>query len=619
VITRRDFLDGVARAIGASATLGVPPAAASAATDYPPARDGLQGQDDAAYAVAHRLRDGTFWRTAAAPRDTHERYDLVVVGAGMSGLSAAYFYRERHPGARVLVLDNLDDFGGHAKRNEFTARRRLLLSNGGAQSIESPGKYGPVAGGLLSALGVDCSRFKRDYDTHRYDGLGTGVFFDEQTFGEDRLVAGMGTRPWPEFLAAAPLPAAAKRDIARLYTRPQDYLPKLAPAAKRDHLSRLSYARFLVETAGCDPGVLPFFRTWTNDLFALDIDAVAATEVFDAGDDYEFIVFPGFAGMDLGGGKRAERLREEPYIYHFPDGNASLARLLVRKLVPGSIGGTTMEDVVTAVARYDRLDQPANEVRIRLRSTVARATNLPRGEGVEIAYVRDGSLATVRARDCVLACWNTVIPYICPDVPPAQRAALAYGVKAPLVYTHVAIANWQPFERAGVRAIHAPGSYHSLTALDFPVDIGSYRSPRTPAEPMVLWMLRTPCRPGLPARDQYRLGRAELYTTAFAQIERETRTQLQRMLRGYGFDDGRDILEITVNRWAHGYAYEYLALWDPAWPPGQSPAELGRRRIGRIAIANSDAGALAYANAAIDQAYRAVTELLGQPPRGNPA
>jgi spermidine dehydrogenase len=271
-----------------------------------------------------------------------------------------------------------------------------------------------------------------------------------------------------------------------------------------------------------------------------------------------------------------------------------------------------MEDIVTARARYDGLDRAGNEVRVRLNSTVVRARNDERAGDVEVAYARGARLESVRAAHCILACWNVVVPYICPDVPAAQREALAYGVKAPLVYTHVAIRNWQSFARLGVRGIHAPGSYHSLTMLDFPVDIGAYRSPRAPDEPMVLWMLRTPCAPGLPARDQYRAGRGELYATSYREIERNTRSQLQKMLGGAGFDAARDIEGLTVNRWAHGYAYEYLALWDPPWAPGASPAERGRRPVGRIAIANSDAEATAYSDAAINQASRAVDDVLSR-------
>ena len=125
----------------------------------------------------------------------------------------------------------------------------------------------------------------------------------------------------------------------------------------------------------------------------------------------------------------------------------------------------------------------------------------------------------------------------------------------------------------------------------------------------MLFMERVPCQPGLPARQQHRLGRAELYDTEFETFERKIRDQLARILAPGGFDPARDIEAITVNRWPHGYGYEYYSLWDPAWPEGERPNEIGRKRFGRITIANTDAGATAYADSAFDQAYRAVGEL----------
>lgn len=127
---------------------------------------------------------------------------------------------------------------------------------------------------------------------------------------------------------------------------------------------------------------------------------------------------------------------------------------------------------------------------------------------------------------------------------------------------------------------------------------------------MVLFMLRTPCKPGLPRREQYRMGRYELIAISFETFERNIRDQLNRMLSGTGFDAARDIAAITVNRWGHGYAYEYDSLSDPQWAPDERPCVLGRKQFGRISIANSDAGAKAYTDAAIDQAYRAVMEQL---------
>jgi spermidine dehydrogenase len=530
------------------------------------------------------------------------------VGGGISGLAAAYFFRQ-HAGskAKILIVDNHDDFGGHAKRNEFRVGDRLLLSNGGTQSIENPSEYSQVAKDLLQALGVEVTRFYKDYDQKLYDQLGTACFFDRETFGEDRLVPGMGSTAWPEFLAKTPLSEVSRREIARLYTEKIDYLPGLSRAEKRQRLAKVSYADFLTRICKAPAEVLPFFQTYTHDLFAVGIDAVSALSCHESPDDYDAITYAGFDGMDLGAIPE-----EEPYIFHFPDGNASLARLLVRSLIPGSIPGTTMEDVVTARAGYASLDQPGSAVQIRLNSTVVQARHMgPRATAreVEIAYVRGDKLHSVRASHCVLACYNMMIPYLCPELPEKQKEALHYGVKEPLIYTHVALRNWQPFEKLGIRQIVSPGSYHSFTALDFPVSIGEYQFPRKPEEPMVLFMLRTPSKPGLKRQDQYRMGRVELLGTPFSTFERNLRDQLQRMLGGAGFDAERDIAGITVNRWAHGYAYEYNSLSDPDWPEAERPCVVGRKQFGRISIANSDAAASAYTNAAIDQAYRAVQEV----------
>ena len=149
-------------------------------------------------------------------------------------------------------------------------------------------------------------------------------------------------------------------------------------------------------------------------------------------------------------------------------------------------------------------------------------------------------------------------------------------------------------------------------SADFPVTLGEYKFPSKPEEPAVLFMLRTPCKPGLPQRDQHRAGRGELMRTPLSTFERSIREQLARTLGPGGFDPANDIEGITVNRWAHGYAYGYNPLFDPDWKEGEQPWVVGRKPFGRIAIANSDAGASAYTDTAIDQAYRAVQEVLKQ-------
>jgi spermidine dehydrogenase len=201
------------------------------------------------------------------------------------------------------------------------------------------------------------------------------------------------------------------------------------------------------------------------------------------------------------------------------------------------------------------------------------------------------------------------IPYLCPDLPAKQKDALHYLVKVPLVYTSVGLRNWTAFKRLGVYSVHAPGSYWNSFSLNWPVDIGDYKSPRSPSEPILLHMSRTPCKPGLPAREQHKAGRMELLVTSFESFERNIRDQLARSLSPGGFDPARDIQAITVNRWPHGYGYEYNPLFDPQWAPSEAPHEIGRKPHGRITIANSDSGATAYTDVAIDQAFRAVREL----------
>jgi len=623
-ITRRDFINGVAVTAGAAMMPWQLLAADSPDPEkspgyYPPALTGLRGSHSGSFEAAHRLRDGTFWDSVGKPEDRGETYDLIIVGGGISGLAAAYFYRQAVGAkARILILDNHDDFGGHAKRNEFRAGNRLIIGYGGTYSIESPQPYSEIARKVIEELGIDVASFPKYLDRSFYGSGGRipKIFFDKETFGTDKLVDDpypfpggetydlnvAGPDAWAHFMAEAPLGEQARKDVSRLCRERKDYLPSLKADQKKDRLARASYASFLTDLAGMHADVIRLYQTVSQPLFGFGIDAVPALDAAEAG-------YPGFSGM----GVDAEGLdNERKYFFHFPDGNASIARLLVRKLIPEAIPGNSVADVVTARANYAKLDDAA-PTRIRLNSTAVRVKHLgdaASAKEVEVAYARGGKVYTARAGHCILACWNMVIPYLCEELPDAQKEALAFETKVPLLYTNVLLRNWTAFQKLGANSIYAPGGYHTHVDMDLPVSIGEYRHPSLSDEAAVLHLSKAPCRAGRPAREQHRLGRIELLTTTFEDMEREIRRQLARTLGPGGFDPARDILAITVNRWPHGYAYEYNSLFDKfVLEGGETPCEKARKPYGRISIANCDAGATAYTDEAINQAWRAVGEI----------
>jgi spermidine dehydrogenase len=619
-ITRRDFLNGVAMCASAVASnqllAASNPLPAQAEPDYyPPALTGMRGSHAGSFEAAHAIRDG---RPVPTPIDSDEHYDLVVVGAGISGLAAAHFYRARtSPNSRILILDNHDDFGGHAKRNEFTFHGHPYLSNGGTQDIDSPRPYSKIATDLLETLGIDVAELSRTTQHPRFYqhlGLQMATFFDKETFGSDKLVVGTDTRLLEEWLQAAPLSRRAQKDIIQVETGGVDYLPGVSSDEKKERLSRMSYAAFLRELVGADPAVLRYYDARVKGEWCVGIDAVSALDCWGFG-------LPGFKGMKLSKGSIG-RMGFTPAGYedtggssrlHFPDGNATIARLLVRNLIPTAVPGRSVTDIVSARVNYGELDRVGAPVRLRLNSTVARARNLGDARSareVEVTYLQEDRAYSVRASGVVMAGWNMMIPYICPELPSAQREALHQLVKMPLVYTNVALRSWEAFDKLKVYMVHAPGSYHSWLYLTPHVDIGAYRSPRSPTGPIVAQLIRTPCHPGLPEHEQNRLGRAELLATPFEAFERNIREQMSRTLHDGGFDPARDITAITVNRWPHGYAPEYNPLFDPDVPDGQRAHVLGRRRFGRITIANADSGGGAYTDVAIDQGHRAAMELL---------
>jgi spermidine dehydrogenase len=655
--TRREFVEGVVGTlVGATALSGNVPAAAevpaptasaplaipapTAAANYPPSLQGLRGQIQSAMEAGHALRDGAITPVA---EDLDENYDLVVVGAGMSGLAAAYFFRKALPNAKVLILEGCDDFGGHARRNEFNVGGRQVISAGGTYMIMFPTTYTPEGKTLLADIGIDADRYYQaaNASAQLTDGykLVPAAFFSRETYGVDRLVGNArdftglssnfpeSTATWAEFLARTPLSNAAKQDIQRLVDDRADHMPGLSVEEKIKLLRNQSYADYLTKTLKVRHEAMAYLQNQTG---AALLNVGAGPDSFSAWRAYN-AHYPGFAGMNLPPIRVSSIVRNDQLApdIHLPDGNAGIARLLVRWLIPSALPGKTMEDSVVPHVDYALLDRPENDVRIRLSSTVVKAqhdTDPATAQSVYVTYMKDGKTQRVRAASCVMACFNAIVPYLCPELPESQKQALHLLVRKPLVVTTVAITNWRAFAKNNILLITSPNSFYYMALLDLGYNLGGYRGAINPDEPATIMMMHAPSFPGMPARDQYRAGRASLMRYTLDDYKRAAYEQLGRALGPSGFNPHRDIAGVTVNRWAHAYACGGNDLYDPEWTQAESPWVKGRQRFGRITIANSDAAGVSMTQAAFDQANRAVKELVynvleptfyfSNPPRG---
>ncbi|ELA09338.1 twin-arginine translocation pathway signal protein [Moraxella macacae 0408225] len=666
-ITRRDFLNGSALAIAGVSTglltacqKNTPSNAKTAASqpastatpnlskqkfsNYPPAYDKLRGNHAGSFDVAHELawKGKTFDVTDESGIGD---YDLVVVGAGLSGLASAYWYQQQFPTSKILLLDNHDDFGGHAKRNEFHAtvdgQEIFRLSFGGTESIDSPKThYNQQDKDLLTALGIDIDKFETYYDQTFFDKLNMkkGVFFNSAVFGKSHIMPDTpNAENAKQLFANIPLDDTDKQALIALYSKPKDYLAPMPQPKRQNYLSAISYDKFLIKNVKLPKKAKLFLEDICLEYWGFPIDCLSAIDAFYAG-------YPGFDNLGL----ENDDNEEEPYIYHFPDGNASIARLMVKKLIPNVVSNSkhskkmsAMEAIVLDKFDYSQLDKPDQAVNIRLNSTVVQVKNLtPKTatdsesadlnsniasssniansgnhvlNNVMIGYKTGDTVARVNAKHAILACNAHMIPFIDKQLPEQQRKDMALNVRVPMIYSKVLVKNWQAFKKLGVWQLYAPKSPYCLVMLDYPVSMGGYHYPKNPEEPMVIHMVKiaVPYGTGNTLRQACKQGRAEVYGKSYAQLESEMLDQLREIytLANEKLDD--NILAITINRWGHGYSYEQNILWDEEDEAERALISV-KQPQGNVHIAGSDADWKPYTQGAFEQAWRAVSEIVQQ-------
>ena len=639
-ISRRDFVQGVAVATAGAAAIGGPAAAMAAQAtsgtgptpaNYPPLRTGMRGMHPGSYETAHALRDG---RTFGSPEKTGETYDLVVVGCGFSGLAAAHFFRKQAgASAKILILDNHDDFGGHARRNEFSANGRRYMTGGGSGYLVAPPTWTPVAKGLLDDMGVDWRNpnYARKRSLETSVRLGPGTYFNKDHYGKDTLVPGGSVlNPTAEYLKKTPLTPQMQAEVLRLYTGKADYMAGLSAEDKAARLRSMSYHDYLLKVAKFSPETLGYAR----GAWCLGNDMCTAWFAF-------FRHRPGFDGLGLQRPQWSpEGEQHDKTDFNFIASNAELARVMVRSLIPEALPQGDWLSVAHIPVDYSTFDRTSNATRIRLSSIVVSAKHVgpakpmfePEEREVEVAYVNDGRLKSVVGKNVIMACMNNVVPYIVPELPAHQKAALHQAVRACNQSTNVLFRNWEAFAKLGVSNIACPYGFYGTMGMSGGGIAGDMQPVRDPSEPILvgfgtgtnsgilsnMTMVRELTRgnpPPLhtPADDQFRAVRTALLATPFDFFERKVRTMAAGALSGGGFDPARDILAITVNRWPHGFATGRNVLFEPNAYQELSPTVVAKQKFGRITICNSDAAGQSLVQAAIDEAYRAVNELTPRP------
>ena len=627
-ITRRDFLNGVA--IGAGTILLMPgqllaQSAGFTATNkfpsdyYPPTLTGMRGSHEGSYEVAHALA----WngQKPAVYQELDEHYDLVVVGAGQSGLAAAWYYQKKMgPTAKILLLDNHDDFGGHAKRNEFHQDGNMVLGLGGAQNIEPMSSYSAMAVELLKDIGIEdqalaamSANTPDDYmlggKISANNGMTIPTTDGHKTLSGNWLGFFHGGQGYEAAVKELPIPEEEQTKLIAFFGGDRDFLDDLSLLEQYRYVKSVSYNQFLTERVGLAEETLPILGAFTRVLLGPAGWNLTVLEALSVG-------CPGLKAMgwltnrlsDLAG---AFVLGDAPVAYIFPDGNASVARLLVHKLIPNVAPAMKgFEDVAISNFNYEALDLDDNSTRLRLNSTVVGVKETALNH-VRVDYVEKGQPFSISADHCILACYNGLIPHLCPEMSDQQKEGLSYGVKVPFVYANVLLKNGRAFAGLDTTFTQCPYDPFQWVSAAPTVTSGGYQPPQSPDRPMAAFMMASPTPAdikGMPARELFRLGRHKIYGTPFKDYEQQIRDQLQGMLGQYGFNHETDITAITVNRIPHGYAYSYLGLDDPDWDEGHAPHEIGRAQFGRISIANSDSEAMPLMQAAFDAAWRAVQE-----------
>lgn len=626
-ITRRDFLGSTLLASGALLLDSVTPQEILAQTDEFTGYGGVgeyassNGNTWTVLQAGHKIRDAVYNRLPKDIVETGEIYDCVIVGGGISGLAAALFFqRQAASRAKCLVLENHPIFGGEAKQNEFLVDGKRLVAHQGsaiyqlqepqsflAQFYDSIGLKRPkLSYQTWAGPQAEMPLARTPYDTTGMDQGQYGFWFGAK-FGSKPGLWVMD--PVRKKLQGAPISEATRVEWLRFLTgtsieeKPFEH-PKVEGDATSRHLDTITLEQHYMERFGLSKEtVRTFLSPVEGGGSGLGPDALSAYS------DYAF-----------------EMLRPIPdetgnLDQMFPGGNTTIARLLVKSLIPAAIGGAdTVEDVSRNTVKFAALDSTGAPARIRLAATavaVQHDGDPAKALTISVVYEKDGKLYRVKARSAVMAGGSWTSKHIVRDLTETHRQAYAQFYRSPCMMANVAVRNWRFLYRMGLSGCRwfggAVGDYLEVRKLAL---TGVVEPTISPESPIVLSLKVLYPYPGLSTEEQGNRGRMELLSTSFREYERRIREQFTDMFAKSGFDPQRDIAGIILNRWGHAYLSPQPGFFFGKDGKPAPRETLRKAPFGRIAFANTDlAGAMDH-RFSILEAQRAVNQLVPQAPKG---
>jgi spermidine dehydrogenase len=632
-ITRRDFVGSAALGVGAALLQAACPAhalkpapAGAAAGAQGASWTGYAGVGDFArsngntwevVSAAHAMRDGQWSGKTGEAASTGEVYDLVVVGGGFSGIGAAYFFHKlAGRGKTCLVLDNHAVPGGEAKRNEFMVQGQRLIGPQGSNDTDlagsDPGWRGDMWRDLGLPMEVEYGRLSPDRkqltfapDNYIYQLWADD--FDSHGFFFDTPAPHWVRNPWGNGLRETPWNEQTRRDLMRWRKEKAKPFPGSADEMQR-WLDTMTYEEFLTRERGLSPAVARYADPLLASAAGLGSDVMSAYAAY-------YDELPGFQGLGPSNNFLAatEKLEQVKNIHSFPGGNEAILRMLVRSLIPEAIAGGSFAEVHSGHIRFEALDRAGAPTRIRVSSTVVDVANAVhstrKGELAAITYAVDGKLSSVKARAVVMSSASWTAKRLIGDLPADYLEAMGHFPRSPVLVVNVALTNWRFLYKLGFTACSWRGGFGFTANMRPNMYIGDYRPPLDPDKPNLFTFYVPFSELGLPLAEQGKVARARMLGTTYRDYERQIRRQMVKMFAAGGFDPGRDIAGIALNRWGHAYVnagpgFYFARNGKPA------PRDILRQPLGRVAFAHSELEGNQNWAAAVREARRAAGQVM---------